>query len=149
AHISGLTKLRRLDLLGSIVTDAGLIHLQKMTDLEELNLYRTKVSNAGLAQLAPLKRLRALDLRYSRVTSSAIDAGKARLRNRTVLAAETVARGSRRTSDMASVAGRGEDAAASWLQSLGAQVERRDGHVAGLSLRSTPIVDRELAILSE
>ena len=48
--LAGLTKLRRLNLQTSSVTDAGLDAIRGMTELEELSLYRTKVTNAGLAQ---------------------------------------------------------------------------------------------------
>ena len=72
AHLSGLTKLRRLNLQSANVTDAGIDVLKNMPELEELSLYRTKVSNAGLAKLSGLKNLRSVDLRYSRVTSSGV-----------------------------------------------------------------------------
>ena len=72
AHLSGLTKLRRLNLQSANVTDAGVDVLKNPAGARELSLYRTKVSNAGLAKLSLLKNLRSLDLRYSRVTSSGV-----------------------------------------------------------------------------
>src|SRR6266545_2895397 len=149
AHLAGLIKLRRLDLLGSNVTDAGLVHLQRMTGLEELSLYRTRVSNAGLARLTPLSRLRALDVRYSRVTASGVKELGARIPGARILADEGSSRTAKRTVEAATVAGRGEEAIASWLESVGARVRRHDAHVVGASLASTSITDREIAILRE
>ena len=149
AHLAGLTNLRRLDLLGSNVTDGGLVHLQRMTRLEELNLYRTKVSNAGLARLATLDHLRSLDVRYSRVTPSGVKELMARIPNVSVLADDASAPTARRSIDVASVEGRGEEAIAKWLESIGGHVTRRDARLVGVSLGSSPITDREVAILRE
>jgi hypothetical protein len=80
-----------------------------MTGLEELTLYRTKVSNAGLARLAALSHLRALDVRYTRVTAAGVKEMVARVPGVTVLADEGASRTAKRSVDMASPAGRGED----------------------------------------
>src|SRR5262249_6100357 len=133
AHLAGLTKLRRLNLLGSTVTDAGLAHLERMTGLEELTLYRTKVSNAGLARLAALSHLLELDVRYTRVTAAGVKELTARIPAAVVLADEGPARAAKRSVDVASVTGRGEEAIAGWLRGVGAQIRRRDSHVVGVS----------------
>ena len=148
-HLAGLTKLRSLNLLGSTVTDSGLASLEKLSSLEELTLYRTKVSNAGLARLAHLTQLRALDVRYSRVTASGVKELQARLPGVAVLADDAGNRTARRSVEVASVKGKGEEAIAKWLRSIGAQVHVRDGHTTAVSLASSPITDREVAILQE
>jgi len=40
-----------VDLNGTQVTDAGLVHLKGMTTLEELRLYYTRITGAGIAEL--------------------------------------------------------------------------------------------------
>src|SRR5262245_27791969 len=149
AHLAGLTNLRRLNLLGANVTDAGLAHLHGMANLEELTLYRTKVSNAGLARLASLSRLRALDVRYTRVTASGVKELAARVPGVSVLADEGSARTATRSVEAASVVGRGEEAIANWLRSIGAHVTLRNAHVVGVSLASSSITDREMVVLRE
>jgi len=137
SSLSALTKLRRLNLQASNVTDAGLDALAGMTGLEELSLYRTKVSNAGLAKLAQLKRLHALDLRYSRATSAGVRELVAGIPDCKVLFQDASNRESRRETEEASVAGKGEQAIAAWLRSIGGKVQMSGGHGAGVSLKST------------
>src|SRR2546428_1655579 len=149
AHLAGLTKLRRLNLLGSNVTDNGLVHLERMTSLEELSLYRTKVSNAGLARPTNLKQLPQLDVRYSRVTAAGVKELRARLVDVAVLVDDSSDRTARRTAEVASVTGKGEAAVSTWLRSIGAQVRIRDGRAVAVSLDSTSITDREVAVLQE
>ena len=57
-----LSRVRRLDLRGSNVTDAGLAHLSGLTQLESLDLSYTHVTDAGLAHLNGLVNLRELRL---------------------------------------------------------------------------------------
>ena len=149
SYLSGLTKLRRLDLQGSNVTDAGIDALRGMTNLEELSLYRTKVSNAGLAKLGSLKKLQQLDLRYSRATSAGVNELVAGLPNCKVEFQDSSNRPSKLRTDVAAVKGKGDEAIAAWLRSIGGKVSLRDGHVVGVSLQSTSITDRELEILPE
>src|SRR5689334_2518626 len=144
SSLAGLTKLRRLNLQAANVTDAGLDALRAMTTLEELSLYRTKVSNAGLAKLAHLKNLHALDVRYSRATSAGVRELVAGIPNCKVLFQDSSNRESKRPTEAASVAGKGEQAIAEWLRSIGGKVQMSGGHVAGVSLKSTSITDREL-----
>ena len=49
--LEGLTRLQRLVLTGTQVTDAGLVHLKGLTGLQELWLGDTQVTDAGLAEL--------------------------------------------------------------------------------------------------
>jgi hypothetical protein len=60
-------------------------------------------------------------------------------------------RESKPSADVASIlakgAANGEPAIAGWLRSIGAKVQTSGGHISTLSLRSTPITDRELQIL--
>ena len=46
-----LKQLKRLSLVGSGLTDAGIKHLAGLTNLESLDLRRTKASAAGIAEL--------------------------------------------------------------------------------------------------
>ena len=50
-NLEELTKLRALDLSGTAITDAGLVHIKGMTSLTWLDLRRTKVTDAGRAEL--------------------------------------------------------------------------------------------------
>src|SRR5262249_14299305 len=104
---------------------------------------------AGLARLAAFANLRTLDVRYTRVTSSGVKELRAHVPRVSVLADEGSPRAARQLIDVASVAGRGEEAIATWLQSVGGRVSRRGAHVVGVSLGSSPITDREVAVLRE
>ena len=50
-HLKGMTKLKELGLEGTGVTDAGVMHLKGLTTLEELRLYYTRITGAGIAEL--------------------------------------------------------------------------------------------------
>ena len=149
AHLAKLTNLHRLNLLGCNVSDSGLASLERMTGLEELTLYRTKVSNAGLDRLRHLTGLRSLDVRYSRVTPPGVKELKAALPDVAVLFDDSSNRSRDRAVDLAAIRGKGEDAIANWLQSVGGRLRRRDGRVAAVALDSTSITDREVAVLQE
>ncbi|MEZ5393242.1 MAG: hypothetical protein R2724_10280 [Bryobacterales bacterium] len=56
-YLRGMTKMRKLDLLGVDAGDASMEILASMPDLEVVNLYRTQITNAGLAQLQGLDHL--------------------------------------------------------------------------------------------
>jgi hypothetical protein len=94
-HLARLPHLRRIDLYGTGVTDAGLKHLEKLTELEvlevngkvtdaglmylrnltelrELYLYGTDITDAGLEHLTRLKRLRVLDLTATDVSAAGL-----------------------------------------------------------------------------
>ena len=71
----GSTRIRTLNLFGTRVTDAGLVHLAGMTRLQSLNLMFTDVTDAGLVHLEGLTSLNQLLLQGTQVT----DAGVAKL----------------------------------------------------------------------
>ena len=73
-HLKGLTSLRLLALDGTQVTDAGLAHLQGFTNLDKLIIRDTLVTDAGLAHLK-VTSLKALYLGRTQIT----DAGLAHL----------------------------------------------------------------------
>ena len=49
--LKGLTKLERLDLSYTKITDAGLVHLKGLSNLKELYLWKTKITDAGVKSL--------------------------------------------------------------------------------------------------
>ena len=149
ASLSGLLKLRRLNLESASITDAGMNALRGLKNLEALSLYRTKVSNAGLAKLARLPKLRDLDLRYSRVTGAGVADLLAAIPECQVQFEDSSNRGQSRHASVESVRGKGEEAIAGWLRSIGGKVTMQDARVSAVSLQSTPVTDRELAILRE
>ena len=61
-RIGSLTRLERLRLSGSSVSDAGLSHLKGLATLPELDLSSTQVSDAGLVYLKALGSLEAARL---------------------------------------------------------------------------------------
>jgi internalin A len=79
--VGRLSRLERLDLSDSAVTDAGLVHLEGLSRLRTLELGGTDISDAGIAHLKGLTNLRELFLQPSRVG----DAGLAHLENLTGL----------------------------------------------------------------
>ena len=71
-HLSGLTRLRRLVLWGTNITDAGLAHLQHLPRLEELWLDGTRVTDHGLVYLKGLTQLKDLQLDKTGVTNAGL-----------------------------------------------------------------------------
>jgi len=67
-HVKNFSKLRRLDLNGAAVTDAGLEQLMGLTSLEHLYLSGTQVTDAGLSHLKGLTTLELLDLSNTQTT---------------------------------------------------------------------------------
>ncbi|MDG3004458.1 leucine-rich repeat domain-containing protein [Paludisphaera mucosa] len=76
AALEGLQRLGYLELGGTDIGDAGLMHVGRLAALEELYLNGTKVGDAGLAHLKGLGELRTLYLGGTRVT----DAGLAEMK---------------------------------------------------------------------
>ena len=66
------TKLRKLNLTQTKVTDLAMRSITHCRKLEELQLYITDVTDAGVAPLKDLHSLRLLDLRWTRVTDKGI-----------------------------------------------------------------------------
>lgn len=71
-HLSGFTELRDLRLRSTQVTDAGLRHLQSLTSLEELSLSDTRITGSGLQHLSRLVNLNKLYLRNTAVSDAGL-----------------------------------------------------------------------------
>jgi hypothetical protein len=76
AQIGTLTALLNLELAGSSVTDADLIHLKDLQELRTIGLTGTAISDAGLVHLEKLESLRWIWLPKKTVTKE----GAARLK---------------------------------------------------------------------
>ncbi len=69
-QIAGQTALRRLELSGTAVTSAGLIHLKNLTNMERLNLCLTAVSDDGFESLAGMTKMKRMTICASKMTGS-------------------------------------------------------------------------------
>jgi hypothetical protein len=67
-RISRLTKLRRLSLDHTSVTDAGLRAIERLTQLESLSLSQTKIGDQGLMSISHLAHLQSLFLNQTAIT---------------------------------------------------------------------------------
>ena len=67
------TRLQKLWLSSTGVTDAGLIELQSMNRLRVLGLARTGITDAALKHLAAIKSLREVFIFPTKVTDGAVD----------------------------------------------------------------------------
>jgi sugar lactone lactonase YvrE len=68
--LAGQDYLRRLELSGSAVTSAGLIHLKDLKALERLNVCLTAVDDRGFEHLAGLTKMRRMTICASKITGS-------------------------------------------------------------------------------
>ena len=84
-HLKDLTKLQRLYLNDTQVTDAGLVHLKGLTNLQGLRLVGTEVTDAGLVHLKPLTNLRYLYLANTQVSYESVKDLKQALPNVQIL----------------------------------------------------------------
>jgi hypothetical protein len=75
-HLRALTKLERLLLGDTLITDKGLADLKGIIDLKRLSLENTQITGNGLAHLRGMTKLESLKLGGTQVT----DAGLAHLR---------------------------------------------------------------------
>lgn len=66
--LGGLPSLKRLNIHGADVSDAGLVELECLLHLEELNLGRTQITDAGLNAVSKMSRLKHLDLSTTATT---------------------------------------------------------------------------------
>ena len=80
-HIASLSRLERLSIPGSSVTDVGMERLQGLNNLQSLIIFSTKIGDAGLVNLSGLSNLRVLELRETRIS----DAGLVNLKGLTNL----------------------------------------------------------------
>jgi Leucine Rich repeat len=71
-RVSQLSRLERLRLWGTDVTDAGLAHVKRLTHLHELNLSNSQIGDAGLANLEGMTNLRQLSVASTRVTDAGV-----------------------------------------------------------------------------
>lgn len=66
-------KINEVDLDGSPLTDADLVHVAALPDLRILNLSNTKITDAGLAHIAKLDRLKFLYLFETPITDAGME----------------------------------------------------------------------------
>lgn len=66
----GQDALRRLELSGTAVTSAGLVHLKDLTTLQYLNICLTGVSDEGFEHLSNLTRMRRMTVCSSKITGT-------------------------------------------------------------------------------
>jgi hypothetical protein len=66
-------RIDSVDLSGSEITDAEIIHLTGLTELDWLSLADTAVTDIGMAYLSKLKMLRVVDIHDTAVTMKGID----------------------------------------------------------------------------
>jgi len=70
AQLFGQDKLRTLELSGTAVTSAGLVHLKSLTSLEVLNICLTACSDEGFEHLAALTKMKRMVICASQITGS-------------------------------------------------------------------------------
>lgn len=70
ARIANQVDLRRLELSGTAVTSAGLVHLKKLVNLERLNVCLTAVDDRGFEHLAGMTKMRRMTICASKITGS-------------------------------------------------------------------------------
>ncbi|MCE9561005.1 MAG: SMP-30/gluconolactonase/LRE family protein [Planctomycetes bacterium] len=68
--LAGQDQLRRLELSGTAVTSAGLVHLKELKNLEILNVCLTAVSDDGFEHLAGLTKMKRMVVCASKITGS-------------------------------------------------------------------------------
>jgi hypothetical protein len=73
AHLERLTRLKYLRFVGTQVTDAGLMHLRRLTKLEHLIIVGTHVSDTGLEHLKGLTKLKNLAFVDTAVTDAGLE----------------------------------------------------------------------------
>ncbi|WP_419194974.1 leucine-rich repeat domain-containing protein [Novipirellula herctigrandis] len=65
--IASAEQLRKLDLYGTNISDAGLIHVSKLRNLESLNLgFCNRLTNRSMDSIVKLRRLKYLNLGFCR-----------------------------------------------------------------------------------
>jgi hypothetical protein len=70
AKITDQTELRHLQVSGTAVTSAGLIHLKGLTNLERLNVCLTAVDDRGFEHLAGLTKMKRMIVCSSKITGT-------------------------------------------------------------------------------
>ena len=69
-NLSDQHDLRRLELSGTAITSAGLVHLKHLTKLEKLNVCLTTVNDAGFEHLSAMTMMRRMTICSSQITGS-------------------------------------------------------------------------------
>ena len=69
-NITEQTELRRLELSGTAVTSAGLIHLKHLTKMERLNVCLTAVDDRGFEHLAGMTNMKRMVICASKITGA-------------------------------------------------------------------------------
>lgn len=72
AHVKQIPNLKRLNIAGSKVTDAGLVNLAGLKNLTHLHLERTNISDEGLKHLTGLDKLEYLNIYGTQVTDAGL-----------------------------------------------------------------------------
>lgn len=72
ASLAGMSKLKRLSLRDTLITDAALETVAKLTQIEDLDLYGTRITDAGFARLASLTGLRKLNVLGADLTDASV-----------------------------------------------------------------------------
>src|SRR4029077_7982021 len=62
--------LRRLELSGTAVTSAGLVHLKNLTNLERFNVCLTAVDDRGFEHLAGMTKMQRMVVCSSKITGT-------------------------------------------------------------------------------
>ena len=68
--LAGQNLLRRLEVSGTAVTSAGLIHLKELRNLERLNLCLTACDDRGFEHLAGMTQMKRMTICASKITGS-------------------------------------------------------------------------------
>lgn len=68
--LAGQDVLRRLEVSGTAVTSAGLVHLKDLTSIQFLNVCLTAVGDDGFEHLAKLTKMRRMTVCASKITGS-------------------------------------------------------------------------------
>ena len=69
-QLAGQDQLRRLEVSGTAVTSAGLIHLKELTNLERLNVCLTACDDRGFEHLAGMTKMKRMTICASKITGS-------------------------------------------------------------------------------
>lgn len=68
--LAGQDRLRRLEVSGTAVTSAGLIHLKELTNIERFNVCLTACDDRGFEHLAGMTKMKRMTICASKITGS-------------------------------------------------------------------------------
>src|SRR5262249_38059523 len=71
--LANMKDLRRLNLLGTLITDDGLKYFRDLTRMEDLDLYGVKITDAGMEHLRNMTGLRRLNLLGAQITDASAE----------------------------------------------------------------------------